>query len=193
MKIAIFGDSISDGIGSKHINYENDLFALIPGLSILNYSKSGETILYANSIKEEVAQHNPDIAIIFCGSVDGLIRANLEGTSKFIKRIIPKRNKEPGMLEQRPFYSKNFFKRQINHIDNICRKVLKKIVIASGGTTQRVPIDLFERNYDDLIKYLTQKNINCILISSMFVDDKFFLKSNFELMKYNKIIENCSL
>ena len=193
MRIVIFGDSISDGIGSKHINYEKDLISLIEGLEIFNYAKSGETILYANNQKEEASKHEPEIAIIFCGSVDGLIRANLEGSSKFVKWIIPKRYKNPGMLEQRPFYSKNFFKRQINHIDNIYRKILKKIVLASGGKTQRVQIDLFKKEYKELVKYLTQNNINCILVSTMYVDDKFFLKSNNEFIKYNEIIRQCAI
>lgn len=190
MKCVLFGDSITDGIGSKHLNYENDLINLVPNLHIYNFAKSGETILYSNMVKNKAIDNNPDIAVVFCGSVDGLVRANLNNVSKKVKLLIPKRYQRSDMLEQRPFYSKNPLKRIINYIDNFLRKIFKLVVLKTGGKYQRTDLKTFDQEYNCLIDFLNKNGVKCVLISTMYLDDRYFLNSCSEFEKYNNTIFN---
>ena len=53
MKIAIFGDSISEGIGSRKYNYAKELEKIMKSdnnIEIYNYSYTGTTINYIFSL-----------------------------------------------------------------------------------------------------------------------------------------------
>ena len=110
MKIAILGDSISEGLGSKKINYVRPLFEYLEEklpteqIEIGNYSKTGKTIHYALDIIDDVNSFNPDVVIIMCGIVDAMIRPNPSHKPNFYW-LVPKRYRGNGMLHPRPFYS----------------------------------------------------------------------------------------
>lgn len=190
----ILGDSISEGIGKKKINYEfflNEKYN--NGREFINFAKTGTTIKYANEIFEKILKEKPNYAIIFYGNVDAQIRANIWGNRFNINRFIPKRYKRNGMLDPRPFYSKKLYRIVPDRLDNILRYVLKKIVILFEGTIQWVPIDIFLKEYTELILNLKKNSIVPIIISTVYLDDNYFLNSNKEYQKYNSILRKISV
>ena len=186
--IVILGDSISAGIGKKMINYEMLLKEKIDKYRYINLAHTGTTIKYANDIYEKIKIEKPKYAIIFYGNVDAQIRANIFGGKTNIIKYIPKRYQHNGMLDPRPFYSKKWYKYIFHKIDNSFRKFYKNLVIKYEGTTQWVKIDEFEREYLILIDNLKRDGIIPIIISTVYLDDKYFLNTNEEYKKYNNIL-----
>ena len=79
IKIAVVGDSITQGIGSKKINYVEIMKTdLGRNFSIKNYGLTGTTIKYAYEIIEEINEYNPDIVVLSYGNVDAQIRPNIK-------------------------------------------------------------------------------------------------------------------
>lgn len=191
MKCIIIGDSISEGIGSKKMNYENMLLQYCPQLSkIHNLAKTGTTIDYAQNIIQKIIDNQPDIVIIMYGSVDAQIRPNLKRNRFGICDLIPKRYKIGGMLDPRAFYSKKWYRIPLDRLDNGIRFILKKIVLMTQGKIQLVNSLNFEKEYEHIVSLLTEKNIKIVAVSTMYIDDSYFLGSSFEYCKYNSIIEN---
>lgn len=190
MKCIIMGDSISEGIGSKKTNYENPLLQYCPKLSkINNLAKTGTTIDYAKTIIQDVVNSQPDIVIIMYGSVDAQIRPNLKRNKFGICSLIPKRYKIGGMLDPRAFYSKKWYRLPLDRIDNVVRFILKRIVLMTQGKIQLINSFDFEQCYEYIVSHLTEKDIKVIAVSTMYIDDSYFLDSSFQYNKYNSIIE----
>ena len=191
-KIVILGDSISEGIGKKMINYEMFLKEDMKNYEFINLAHTGTTIEYANQIYNQIIEKNPKYAIIFYGNVDAQKRANIWGEKTNIKKYIPERYKHNGMLDPRPFYSKKWYRFLPDRIDNFIRFILKKIVIHFEGIIQLLPIEKFKKEYELLIKNLKNDNITPIIISTIYLDDKYFLYSNIEYEKYNSFLKKLS-
>lgn len=197
MKIAILGDSISEGIGNKKINYLEPLNNLLrftgEEISIKNFAKTGTTIDYALNIIEEVISFNPEVVIIMYGSVDAQIRPNIEKNRFYLRTITPSKYKNiGGMLEPRALYSKKLVKRIPQKLDNCYRKVWKKIMVLTQGTFQKVELDNFKQKYKCLLDKLSKYNCKVICLSTIYIDDEYFLESSKEYHKYNLCIEELS-
>lgn len=189
----ILGDSISEGIGSKKLNYLEDLSDFTNGqYEFINFAKTGTTIEYAEKRLDEILHLKPDIAIIMYGSVDAQIRANIDGTRFGINKFIPKRYKIGGMLEPRAFNSKKPIRKLLNALDNGVRFVLKKTVLFTQGTVQWVDIDTFDARYRKVIESLNSNNIKLLLVSTIYLDDNYFLNSSMEYEKFNEKIKAIS-
>ena len=87
MKVVVLGDSISEGIGSKKMNYISSCERILGKQYVFtNMAKTGSTINYPCEHLSEIINENPDICVIMYGSVDAQIRAN-----RFkIKHLLPK-------------------------------------------------------------------------------------------------------
>lgn len=193
MKCVILGDSISEGIGTKHINYIPKLINYTGGrYEFVNLAKTGTTVKYAEQNIERIISENPDCVLIMYGSVDAQIRANLNGNRFGINKIIPKRYKIGGMLEPRAFYSKKLHRWFPDRADNIIRCILKKIILITEGKTQWVSMDEFRESYRKVVGSVIAQGIKVIAVSTIYLDDKFFLNSNMEYIKFNKIIIDIS-
>lgn len=95
MRLTIIGDSISQGLGRKHYNYCNELKCFFEqetkqNLDITNLAITGKTILYANEIADKIKDTNPDIILIFLGSVDAMVRPQ----KRFLWNFLPNRYKK---------------------------------------------------------------------------------------------------
>lgn len=190
LKIAILGDSISEGLGSKKYNYATELKKnmekeLQVSCEIFNFSYTGKTIKYANEIKEKVKEINPDIIINFFGSVDGMVRPQKKLP---IWSLIPKRYKENGMLDPRPFYSSNKVRSLFEHIDSFIRFRLKLFLIKTCGTYSIVEVKEFEKEYRLFLDFFN-KDQKMLLVSTVYIDEHFFPGSNANYHKYNVCIK----
>lgn len=190
IKCVILGDSISEGIGSKKMNYVAPLFKYAHQIGeIKNYAKTGTTIQYVNSILDMVLNECPDIVIIMYGSVDAQIRANIFRDRFKICSLIPKRYKIGGMLDPRAFYSKKWHRIVLDRVDNMIRFILKRLVLLTQGTIQLVSLERFRESYEALLLTLQKNDIKVLTVSTMFIDDRYFLNSSSEYAEYNKCME----
>lgn len=191
MKCIIMGDSISEGIGSRRINYEASLLSYCPKIqNIINMAKTGSTIMYGQSILKNVIAESPDIVIIMYGSVDAQIRANIHRNRFGVCNLIPKRYRIGGMLDPRAFYSKKWYRILPDRLDNIFRYILKKLVLLTQGKTQLISLSNFKDSYDYILHLLSNNDIKIIAVSTMYIDDKYFLHSSSQYEIYNSIIAN---
>lgn len=191
IRIAILGDSISEGLGNKKYNYVNELKNNIEKelkvkCDIFNFSYTGKTIKYANEIKEKIKEVNPDIIINFFGNVDGMVRPKKKQP---IWNIIPKRYKGNGMLDPRPFYSSNKLRSLLEHTDSFIRFRLKIFLMKTCGTYSWVEVEEFEDEYRSFIDFF-DINQKMLLVSTVYIDDYFFPGTNKNYNKYNKCIYN---
>lgn len=186
MKIGILGDSISQGIGSKKINYEKYLIKLNKNNYIINKALTGTTIVYGNKMIDELIKEKIDCIIIFYGNVDALPRPKKD---KLLYKLLPNRYKKLGMLDPRALYSSDKKKKIIQKLDSYTRYNIKKILIKLYGYSQFVTIDKFEIIYKELVEKCLNNNINPILVSTVPMCEKYFPKANFEYQKYNNIIK----
>ena len=189
-RIAVMGDSISQGLGSKQYNYCNELKENIEKklkirCKVKNFAFTGKTILYANEIKKEVEKFKPDIIISFFGSVDGMIRPRKKEP---FWSLLPKRYKGNGMLDPRPFYSSNKMRAFCEHIDSFIRWHIKILLMKICGTYSWVSLDEFENEYRKFLDYFNGKS-NLLLVSTVYIDDKYFPNTNSNYILYNKCIK----
>ena len=150
VRIVLLGDSITQGIGSKQINYTEMLeielkkYGIIP--EFFNLALTGTTVEYAFSKIDQITIINPDYVVIMYGSVDLQIRPNMETNRFGILSITPKRYKEiKGMLNPRPFMSKKPRRYILECLDNIYRKIWRKVVLVTQGSMQYLTEKQFEK------------------------------------------------
>lgn len=198
MKIVILGDSISQGIGTKKINYVKYLEESIKlkGIEckIINLAMTGTTIVYAKNILDKIKIENPDLVIIMYGSVEAQIRPNIDKNRFHLKDITPSRYKNiGGMLDPRALYSSKLTKRMTQYLDNIYRKFWKLILVKTQGVYQKLNKEMFNSEYNELLKELTAIGTKIICVSTIYIDDYYFLNSSKEYVIYNKIINDLAI
>lgn len=190
-KIVLLGDSITQGLGSKRINFSEKLDSLLGcDYEVCNCALTGTTVDYPLSLLAENKMPDFDLVLILYGNVDAQIRPNREGA---IFRHIPRRYQQNGMLMPRPFYSKSNKKKFFQMIDNWMRRIISKLIRGIDGTEQWVPLPDFEKKYELLIDELSKSgNTEIVCVSTVFIDDALFRGTEAEYIKYNESIRNIS-
>ncbi|MBM6839056.1 SGNH/GDSL hydrolase family protein, partial [Clostridium saudiense] len=155
MKIAICGDSISEGIGSLKINYKPLLQEKIKDSEIKNFAHTGAMINHMDEIEQALSKFNPDIIILFYGNVDAMTRP--KSKSVFYK-FVPNRYRKNGMLSPRALFTKRFFIRKLQKIESLFRVYLNKFLIKICGYEVWMPLDKFEKKYTEILKKYKSKN-----------------------------------
>lgn len=198
MKCVILGDSISEGIGGKKINYCDTLYHLLQKyntndteIDIRNLSLTGTTIQYPLDHIEEVMDYRPDVVIIFYGNVDAQIRPNVEKNRFYLWSMVPKRYHIGGMLNPRPLYSRKWYRWLPDRFDNAFRSLLTKIMYLTQGRFQLVTLSEFNHYYDELMSKVTSMDDipKIICCSTVYLDEKIYCGSNVEYEKYNMVIK----
>lgn len=184
IEIVLLGDSITQGIGSWKMNYEEMLKDYLNkrGIEshITNLALTGTTVEYALKQVFKIQEMDPDYVVIMYGSVDLQVRPNMETNKWGILSLTPKRYKNiKGMLNPRPFMSSKKGRYIFDCVDNLYRKIWKKVVIATQGVMQYLSEEQFEQMYMKLLCELHGYKVICA--STMFVDNKIYT---------NKTIEN---
>lgn len=188
MKVGILGDSISEGIGSKKINYARLLQQKDKNIIIENFAKSGTTLKYFYEIESYINKFNPDVLIMFYGHVDAMPRPNSKSR---IYKMIPSRYKGNGMSNPRALYTSKKPKRYFQMLDSIFRIYLNKFLIKFTGYEQWNDIISFQSQYEEIIKKNKDKKI--IMLSTVPIYDEWFPYAVQEFSKYDEIIKNLSI
>ncbi len=187
MKIAICGDSISEGIGSLKINYQPLLQEKFKNVEIKNFAHTGSMINHMDQIELNIRKFDPDILILFYGNVDAMTRPK---SKSVFYRFLPNRYRKNGMLSPRALFTRRFFVRGFQKIESLFRICLNKLLIKICGYEVWMTVDKFEEKYTEVLKKYSGKNI--ILISTVPVYEKWFPHTNEQYVIYNKIIKELS-
>lgn len=185
-KVILLGDSITQGLGSKKINFTQALQnKLGNSFSVMNMALTGTTIFYAKSILNDIISHNPDYVILLYGNVDAQIRPNRNGK---IFPHIPSRFRKNGMLMPRPFYSRSLKRRLGQRIDNTLRKVFSSIIYQIDGTEQWVKKEKFREVYTFVTQKLKETGSQVLVCSTVYLDEKMFPGSLEQYRLFNEEI-----
>lgn len=194
MKIAIFGDSISEGIGKRKINYcdilADKLKEKYGKVDITNFAHTGTTIQYMRKL---LLNNNIDfdVVIIAYGNVDAMLRPDINHKPNYYK-YLPNRYKQNGMLNPRPYFSSKWYKSSIQHLDSWFRWNLNRLLLRLQGSTTWVAIEEFQSLYIEYIEKLIPRDVLIILVSTVQVKSKYFPGTNDEYAKFNNTILDIS-
>ena len=189
MNIILLGDSITQGLGSKKINFTKELQRYRMNDAITNFALTGTTILYVQEKMQDILQESPDVVIIIYGNVDAQLKPSRNG--KIFKNL-PKRfgHLDGSRILPRPYYSQIWYKNLGQHIENIIRSFFRNLIYFVDGAEQWVSIDEFKRVYETVWCLFRAANIRVLCCSSVFIDDKLFPGSNAQYMQYNDLIKH---
>lgn len=190
MKIILLGDSITQGLGSKKINFHQELKRLLDsGDDVINMAMTGTTIDYVNTIYSDILAENPDYVVILYGNVDAMLKPSRTGK---VFCHLPKRFKmnDGAMLLPRPFYSHSMLKSIGQHIENCFRTIFRNIVIMVDGTEQWMPLNQYVEHYKNICDDLRKQGIRIVICSTVYIDDKYFNGTNNEYICYNKWLKD---
>lgn len=186
--VYLLGDSITQGLGSKKINFTNELARLLgSNYEIVNLAQTGTTIDYAFKIIDEgkIASGGGSVCIVLYGNVDAQIRPSRTGK---IFSHIPKRFQGGGMLMPRPFYSRRLVKRAGQHFDNAARRLFSALIKAVDGTEQWVSLEAFDKQYGDLLERLEGMGIEPVACSCVYIDERLFPETPAQYLMFNESI-----
>lgn len=185
--VVLLGDSITQGLGSKKVNFTEELQnRLGSDFCVENMALTGTTIHYAEEILPVIIDKKPDYAIIVYGNVDAQIRPRRTGR---VFKHIPKRFQKNGMLMPRPFYSSNWKKRTIQHIENALRHLYSGLIYALDGSEQWVSLQAFSEAYREVVIKLKNAGVKVLACSTVAIDEKMFPGSLAEYEQFNAEIE----
>lgn len=185
--VVLLGDSITQGLGSKKVNFTEELQNRLGDcFCVKNMALTGTTIHYAEEILPTILEEKPQYAVIVYGNVDAQIRPRRTGR---IFKHIPKRFQKNGMLMPRPFYSHSLRKRIIQKFENKLRYLYSKLIYVVDGSEQWVSIQEFSEAYRKVVDSLKREGIQVIACSTVAIDNKMFPGSLEQYMKFNSEIK----
>lgn len=185
MKIILFGDSITQGLGSKTINFQGTLQQFLgEEHTVLNWALTGTTVEYMEQLLCDIAREHADAAVILYGNVDGQLKPCRTG--KVFPHIHGRLGAENGcMILPRPFYSKRPVKYILQRGENLIRTILRRLIYTIDGTEQLLPLEPFMSSLDTICRRLSSYSVQPYICSTVFIDDKLFPGSDEEYQRYN--------
>lgn len=188
-KVYLLGDSITQGLGSKKVNFSSELSCLLgESFEVVNLAYTGTMVDYALGLLDEgklASGGAGDYCVILYGNVDAQIRPSRTGR---VFPHIPKRYQGGGMLMPRPFYSRSPVKCFGQHIDNLQRKLYAGLIKLMDGTEQWMPIEPFSVHYAELLDRLLAMGIKVIPCSCVYIDGDLFPGTPEQYESYNRRI-----
>lgn len=188
-KIYVFGDSISEGIGSKKYSFCSSMQEQLNQYQVINCAKTGTTLRYMNEILDDYNFEKEDIVLIYYGSVDSIMRPDVYDRKKTgLLKIIPKRYFDNGMLDPRAFYSRKLSRYLMEKIESFYRYKAKIFLMKKYGTYQRMKLTDFTTLYNEILQRILPKTKNVFLVTLGYIDDKYFPGSQVQFKMYSDII-----
>lgn len=185
-RIVLLGDSITQGLGSKKVNFVSALKRRMEGYNVVNLAYTGTTIYYPFRIIDETTIGSGDIVVILYGNVDAQIRPSRTGA---VFPRIPARFRKSGMLMPWPFYSSVLGKRLLQLIDNRARRFLSWLIVKIDGTEQWIPLPDFSNKYEELLGELRCRGAYTVCCSCVYIDKRLFPRTPEEYERYNAEIK----
>lgn len=192
-RVYLLGDSITQGLGSKQVNFSGELSTLLgDSYEVINLACTGTMVDYGLKLVDEgefASGGSRNFCVILYGNVDAQIRPSRTGR---VFPHIPKRYKGGGMLMPRPFYSSKAAKRIGQRFDNLQRKLYSDLIKIVDGTEQWMPIESFTVQYAELLDRLLARGFEVIPCSCVFIDGNLFPDTPEQYELYNQRINSLS-
>jgi len=179
MRIALFGDSITEGLGVRNSRYGQRVADAL-GAELIDYSTSGWTI--AQSLEEfRVRPADVDWAVIAHGFTEPIIRPRLDGVP------VPQRWRQLGWMDPRPYYSSRLRRRILERIESAVRWRVKNFLIRTRGSYQFMSPEEYERSLIEFLAVLRARGAQVIVLGPTPIDDRYFPNATSEMQKYAEI------
>lgn len=195
-KIAILGDSISEGLGTKKYNFIHSMDSHLVSkfqnenisIKIKNFARTGTTISYTREIRKDLSNFAPDAILILYGNVEAIIRPNIYKKT-VASVILPKRYRKMFMLDPRPFYSHKKWKSALQHLDTFYRWIMRTIISKVNGMYRLMEPNEFYEEYLAFVKYATEISHTVFCVSNVRIDDRCFPKTSKSLEEFRNVIK----
>ncbi|WOF22261.1 SGNH/GDSL hydrolase family protein [Microbacterium betulae] len=165
--IAIFGDSIVEGLGVRGGRYA-DLVAARTGLRLLDYSVSGSTVAdSAERFRAEPA--DVAYAVIAHGVTEPIPRPRDAAL-----RLLPRRYRRRGWMDPRAYFSRRRWKHVLERVESALRWRTKNVLMACAGSDVLLSIDDYERALRALVLMLEERGAVVLVLGPPHIDARFF-------------------
>mgnify|MGYP004455110833 CR=1 FL=1 len=163
----------------------------IKNVEFVNLAKSGSTINYIAEQADTITQIENDVTVVMYGSVDARIRPDTEKNRFYLWSLTPKHYRSPGMMDPRPFYSKNKIKKAMPIVDNFIRSIICHLMFLTQGKCQWCPKEQFAEKYIVTLTKMRQNISNIVLITPVYIDERIYGKENvIQYAEYTNIVKN---
>ena len=184
IRIAIFGDSIAEGLGVEGASYGDLLCAELTAAgrpaSLLNLAHTGYQVTDSLRLAEKMVAWDPEIIVVSHGITEALIRPKPKAM-----RFVPKRWRQKGWLDPRPYFSRKPIKRLYQKLESALRWRWKIVLIKAGGGETWMSQTEYEKSLLRLLEIaLGKTSADIILLTPPALDEKFFPGSPQSLRGY---------
>jgi lysophospholipase L1-like esterase len=181
--LAVFGDSIANGLGAQGEHYPV-LLAEHLGARLIDLTGTAAQVSDGWRRREEAL--GADIVLIAFGQTEGMVRPTARSL-----RFLPKRWRRPGWMDPRPYYSSRRWKRLGQRIESAIRWRVKVALIRLTGGTRWTSPEAYERGLSELVDYLQASDApTIVIVSRLGQDERFFPGSEASLASYSRSARN---
>lgn len=189
MHIVILGDSIAQGLGVAGRSYGDILAVELGGArersQVTNLATSAAMISYSMTLLPDVIALRPEVVIIAHGITEAIVRPTPAAL-----RFVPRRWRQPGWLDPRPYFSRRFWKGLYHRTESAVRWRIKVQLIKRCGAYTSMSTEEFERMLTETVETLLHRTMaHIILLTHNGVDERFYPGSLSSLNQYQHITE----
>lgn len=166
LTVALFGDSIAQGLGVRDKRYI-DVLGDHLGAKIVDYSRTGATV--ADSVQAfDDSPSEPTLAVIAHGITEPILRPDLHGLP------LPQRWRRLGWMDPRPYYSSRWRRRYPERVESAVRWRIKNAILRHRDPIQLLSLDEYRRSLEALIGRLRPLGAEIYLVEPPHIDDRYF-------------------
>ena len=175
--MAIFGDSIANGLGSRGNSYGRQA-ALALGWDFHDLSGSAQTIDESLRVYETLGE-TFDVVLVAHGITEAIRRP----TERAL-RFAPVRWRPLGWMDPRPYFSTSRSRRALERIESSTRWRVKNILMRLGGSRQLISLPDYARALETFISRLEMDGSRVIVLGPPDIDGRYFPGSGAQLRAY---------
>ncbi|MDF9715015.1 SGNH/GDSL hydrolase family protein [Nocardioides sp. ChNu-153] len=178
MRVAVFGDSIANGLGVRGPRYA-DLVTEALGAELLDFTASAQTVAVSEARLRASGVDGIDLAIIAHGTTEAILRP-----SQRTLRCVPARWRRTGWLDPRPYFSTSRHRRLAQRLESEARWRVKVGLLKWGTAEQLLALPAFVDHMVGLQDALRARGAHVVILGPTDLDDRYFPGSSAALREY---------
>lgn len=189
MRIILLGDSIAAGLGVVGCSYADGLAAKLqpihPDTQVTNLAATAAQLSSSLTRINDIVSMQPDMVIIAHGITEAIVRPTPSAL-----RLVPRRWRQIGWLDPRPYFSRRLWKRIYHQTESAVRWRVKVHLIKKYGGHTLTSRDEFEQMLSETVEtLLNQTSAQVIVLTHNGIDERFYPGSLSSLDHYQRCIE----
>ncbi|WP_084099579.1 SGNH/GDSL hydrolase family protein [Demequina sp. NBRC 110051] len=177
--IALFGDSVANGLGVGPRRY-GEVVAASLDAKLLDFSGSAQPVSQSSMLAQEsLGNLNVVLALVAHGITEAMVRpsaAHLRG--------MPARWRRLGWMDPRPYYSRRWWKSAGQRLESAVRWRAKNFLIRRDGGEQLMTRPAYEYHLRNLVEGLVTPTTKVLVIGPPRISERYFPGSNPQLQAY---------